>query len=154
MLLENFINGIRNNRSLASSWILFCCERNMAHEAGFLAQIVNKYSKVQLISQYGNDDYGWWTTKPEKTKYAYQALDIFATGNIVYMKDPICANPFKQQDKMKITKQMLEQQLTMYNPSVRESKNDLAFALTFNLYLWKLFLSKSISGLPYDLLYR
>ena len=126
----------------------------MAHEAGFLAAVVNKYAKVECIAQKGDDDYGWWTQKAEKTQYAYCARTVLSTGNIVYMKDPICVNPYAKVDCAARTKKMLEDQIRLYSPAIKEGKNDLAFVLTFNLKLWEKFLQRNIPGLKYDLLYR
>ena len=55
------------------SWQIFCCERNMAHEAGFLTQEFLKFHQKNMsVAQHEVGDYGWWTVTGSKVKYAYK----------------------------------------------------------------------------------
>ena len=60
LLLENFVQGIREHPSFQDAWLIFCCERNMAHEAGFLTEPFLKFRKTVAIAQHETKDYGWW----------------------------------------------------------------------------------------------
>ena len=157
ILLKSFITALRDHPALSSTTILWCCERNMAHEAGWTALYLQQnFNNIELIAQDGGDDYGWWTTEKEKIAYATASNLILSVGNIAYMKDPICTNPWlKKGDKTKDVKEKLQLQLTNYSPKLKpgkntQNKNDLAFNFTFNLYLFSQFLLRKLPGLPYN----
>lgn len=161
-LLEDFIRAIRTHESLRDAHILFCCERNTGHTAGWLANIVLKFSNTSCIAQHGDADYGWWTQAREKTQYAYEARGVFQMGNIAFIDDMVSVNRFiKVMPALKIKniQTKFEKQLKSYVPRYtdnkkNEDKNDLAFALTFVISLLIKFLAKEIPGLNYNTLKR
>lgn len=143
---------------LRDAHILFCCERNTGHTAGWLAGIVSKFDNTTCIAQWGDLDYGWWTQAREKIQYAFEARGVFQMGNIVFFEDMISVNKFitgGSDLKVKNIQTKIEKQLKCYVPRYtdgkkNEDKNDLAFALTFAISLTLKFLAKIIPGINYN----
>jgi hypothetical protein len=149
----------------------------MAHEAGFLANEVKKFDKVELIAERGGDDYGWWTTNISKVKQAYAAWAALSTGQIQFLSDWVCENPYTP-DKVKRRSETLEkfgEQLRRYGEYEMATKNalsipkvgvsgcidkegrvsglfndDLAIAFCMNIWLWGLLCRREIEGFNYS----
>jgi hypothetical protein len=56
--------------------------------------LYKNYNRVILIRQKEDRDYGWWTDRQGKLRYAYCARDAVVTGNACLMEDYICTNPW------------------------------------------------------------
>lgn len=156
--MDDFIKAIRNNPILKDAHILFCCERNTGHTAGWLADIVLNYGNTSCIAQKGGDDFGWWTQAREKTQYAYETRGVFQMGNIAFFDEMISVNRFikaSEELKTKNIQTKYVKQIKSYVPKYKddkknEDKNDIAFASTFAISLLRKFIAKEIPGINYN----
>lgn len=116
--LSSFCLGIRRHRILKYSHVVFCCERNMAHEAGFLAECVKKtlcHERISFICQRSPGDCGWWTQSDVKYKMGFEMRYVFMNNIIQYSDDVVCTNPFmKEATRWEETKKKFEDQLPKY----------------------------------------
>ena len=73
-MLVEFGRAIRRHKTFANAFLIFCCEKNMAHEAGFLAEKHIEQNRLKNIAmrQNENNDYGWHTNNENKVKSAYK----------------------------------------------------------------------------------
>lgn len=123
-LLTGFVSAIRMHQWLQGAWIIFCCERNMAHEAGFLTEPLLVMNKVVGIAQHEYKDYGWWTDNPTKVKMAYEARRCMAMNSVFYMKDFICTNPWDEPTKRREkVKRKFEEQMKRFKPVMSQPRD-------------------------------
>lgn len=175
-LLKGFVTEIRKIECFRNSWILFCPERNLGHEGGYLAQPFSElHPKNKPLAQYEEKDYGWWTDNAAKINYAYKTREIMATGGVRYMKNWVCTNPWlPPEDRRKITKTKFEEQMRRFRPvttSVKDPHNiprmtvsgkvdkdgkisgsfqdDLMMAFCMSIYLWHLIIMRQVLYLNY-----
>ena len=175
LLLEAFIRGIRERELFAHAWIIFCCERNMAHEGGFIAKVVLSFKKTRCVSQHEGNDYGWWTNEENKSRYAFTARDHIMHQGVRYVEDLICMNPWMSADtRAKETREKFENQMRHYLAYQRENtdplrrsrvgvsgkitkdgrvsktaKDDLMLTFTLNLWIWDEILAHRVDNFPY-----
>jgi hypothetical protein len=116
--LSSFCLAIRKHEIYKYAHVVFCCERNMAHEAGFLAECVKRslyHERISFICQREPGDCGWWTQADVKYKMAYEMRFVFMSKIIQYAQDVICVNPFmKEATRWQETKRKFEDQLPKY----------------------------------------
>ena len=168
--------AIRRHPAFASAWIIFCCERNMAHEASFLAREVREDRRVACIAQKPNepDDYGWWTTTrkgPVRVPHARSP----AEGSVAHAR-PDQRQPVQPDASTRAATMVerFEQQMRQYRIVRLESNNplasarigvsgkvgldgrqtagqkdDLAFCFTFAMSLWDSLLQREVPNFNY-----
>lgn len=105
--------------------ICFCVERNMAHEAGFITEmVINKFPGTIGITQNPDNDYGWWTDHGQKIRYAMSLRQTFLENSIVYSDRLVCVNPFMEESRrMTATKAKFEEQLSRYKIIASDSQS-------------------------------
>lgn len=172
------IDALRAHPSFVNAWLIFCCERNMAHEASYLANVVLAERRTVCVAQKGDRDYGWWTGNVEKVQYAYRARMSIAQGSVALMRDLLSANPWRGADaavRSRAMRDKFEQQLRryrlvhlgndanplaparmgvsgkvdMYGRTAAGHTDDLAFCFTFNMSLWDTLLKREVPGFEY-----
>jgi hypothetical protein len=169
------LRGLRKHPVLSNAWIVFCCERNTAHEAGFLADEVTAYEKHALIAEKGDDDWGWWSTNSTKTQQAYAAWSSVSLGQVSFLKNWVCENPMVDGvSRRKHTKDKFTEQLRRYSEYAMQTRDplsiprtgvsgvadkegkasstfndDLAFCFCFNIWLIEKLRRHQVPGFPY-----
>jgi len=178
--VTGFVDAIRAHPQMQNAWIIFCCERNMAHEAGFLTEPVLKHRNTVAIAQHDVNDYGWWTDLQTKVQAAYKARHCMAMESVGYMKDFICTNPWLDpKTRRQITKAKFEEQLKRYKPVVTNPKDphstpkvtvsgktnkegkvsgtfndDLMSTFCLNVYLMEMLLLRKIPNFNYQVVFE
>lgn len=179
-LIEGFARAIREIECFRNSWLLFCPERNLGHEGGYLAEpFQNLHQKNVALAQYENKDYGWWTDNAAKINYAYKTREFMAMGAVRFMKDWVCTNPWIQpEERKKITKMKFEEQMKRFRPVTTNVKDphsiprmtisgkvdkdgkisgsfqdDLMMAFCMGIYIWHLIIMRQVMYLNYSLLF-
>lgn len=134
MLLSSFLDGISSHPNLSDARILFCCESNMAHEAGFLSNEVKKYHNSEIITdgrkgkKTGAIAEGWFTTNEIKVSQAYDAWDIVSQNGVTFIKDWVCASPFVKNPikRRRETREKFVEQLKRYSEIEMPTKDPLS----------------------------
>lgn len=90
LFVLEFSRGIRRHKSFAKAWFIFCCEKNMAHEAGFLTEeFISDHTKNIGLREKEGKDYGSETTNESKVRSAYKVrmlssyLFIYELGKVI-----------------------------------------------------------------------
>lgn len=146
----------------------------MAHEAGFLAEEVTAYSQYALIAEKGDDDWGWFSTNQTKTQQAFAAWNAVSLGQVSFLKDWVCENPFSTGSSRKATKDKFTEQLRRYSEYEMQTRDplsiprtgvsgiadkegkasgtfndDLVFCFCFNIWLNAKLIRRQVPGFPY-----
>lgn len=179
-LLETFARSIREKECFRDAWLIFCPERNLGHEGGYLTQpFMEIHPKNIAVAQYTHSDYGWWTDNQGKINYGYKTRELMAMGSIRFMKDWICTNPWlSPQERKKITRSKFEEQLKRFRPVTTPVKDpqsiprmtvsgkvdkdgkvsgtfrdDIMMAFCMNIYIWYLIMMRQVANFNYQLVF-
>jgi len=122
--LSDFLLNIRRHPFFSDCWIVFCCERNTAHESHFLAEVAKKFKPIHLYTENINnpDDYGKRTTAASKLNEV-RALQRFLATSIPsagFVDNWVACNFLLPTRKtpaqlQSIMKEKLVDQMTRYN---------------------------------------
>ncbi len=156
----------------SDAWLIFVGESNLGQEADHMKHMLRHESNVYTVCEGGLA--GVRTTQKRKELYAMEVCKFISqeammhTGNAL-----ISVNPFKDNTKSELQKQALdelEKQLLGYRKIVLHSQtgrsdarisytgksqgaqDDLVVTLTIAAYWGVQFMTRRITGLPYDIL--
>lgn len=130
-LVKSFLTRLLIVPELQSAKIIFCAERNMAHEAGFIAKFVKReFPRSYAIAQKPDNDYGWYTTHDQKIQYAMALVACMSNEALVFSKQMRCATPTflgtsVPEERLATIKQKLFEQMGRYRMVQSQSHNAL-----------------------------
>lgn len=167
MVLLQHIHAIRGHPQLHDAWIIFFPENNLGQEASHMAYMLKDQRRV--YTHYEKGKAGVCTTHERKEKYTVNVLQYFNQEAIHFIKDTVCANPYKDANsrltsvKKEFQTQLLQfRKMTIqpaqsyqlakiiYTGKVKEGMNDdIAMTLLFTTYWAQQFMNKKITC-PYE----
>lgn len=139
MLVHSFLTRLQSVPELQGSKFIFCAERNMAHESGFIAFFVREqFPGSYAIMQHANNDYGWYTTHDQKIRYAYSLVGRLAEDSLVFSHRALCGQPeflgtlatTANEERWQSIKNKLYEQLSRYRVVQSAVHNALTIAKT------------------------
>lgn len=119
--LEDFLKDLRSLSFFKAATIVFCAERNTAHESHFLAESVKKFGPCYLYTEniHNPDDYGKRTTGTSKVNEV-RILQKFLNLDAGFMKGWIATNNFstitrEPEQLRQLMKEKIIDQMSRYN---------------------------------------
>ncbi len=132
------------------------------------------------MKQKEDKDYGWWTDRETKLRFAYNAQRQMVTGSVFMLADYVCTNPFvpaltrRSECTKKFINQMIRYKLTATTPTtafatqkvtvsgkVNEQgklsegfNDDLFFTFTFVCDMVYKVLERVVPSIDYSLLFN
>lgn len=115
---------------------IFCAERNMAHESGFIAGFVlQRFPSSVAIAQHANNDYGWYTDHAQKILYAQTLVMRLREQAVSFTYNARCGLPAflnvaDPDERWTEIKEKLFEQLARYRIVQSHVHNALSIAKT------------------------
>ena len=91
-LLKSHIEGIRRQKKLKESWIIFIPENNLGHEADHMSFMLRPYRRVYTLTEKGGI-IGVNTTATRKELYSMECVKYLCQESVKFWKNLIVANP-------------------------------------------------------------
>jgi hypothetical protein len=118
--VEAFLKRLWTMPELHGTRFIFCAERNLAHESGFIAGFVlQRFPTSVAIAQHSVNDYGWYTDHEQKIRYAHTLVMRLREQVVSFTYNARCGLPAflnvaDPDQRWTETKEKLFEQLSRY----------------------------------------